>query len=207
MAVVPDFAFTSVEMKLEPAVFVPVLPSGGFELTSIKLKPDWTAQTLAGIDRLWTATGNEGATSRFFLEEYVQEEYRGLVRQAQLLTGFSALGVLLACLGLVGLSIAATERRIKEIGIRKSMGASTAEVLMLLLWQSSLPVLFANVVAWPVAFWLMRRWLTGFAYHIELQWWVFAAASSAALAIAIITVAGQAWLAARQKPVLALRYE
>jgi putative ABC transport system permease protein len=95
----------------------------------------------------------------------------------------------------------------KEIGVRKAMGAGNAQIVMLLLWQFAQPVLWANVIAWPVAWWLMRRWLSGFAYHIDLHWWVFAAASAGALAIALLTVAGQAFLTARQKPVLALRYE
>jgi putative ABC transport system permease protein len=87
------------------------------------------------------------------------------------------------------------------------MGAGTGQIVTLLLWQFAQPVLWANVVAWPVAWWLMRRWLSGFAYHVDLHWWVFAAASLGALAIALLTVAGQAFLTARQKPVLALRYE
>jgi putative ABC transport system permease protein len=208
IAVVPDFTFVSVEEKLQPAAYLPALPNAARgNLVSIKLRPGGAAATLAGIDRLWTATGNEGPISRFFLADYMQEQYRGLVRQAQLLTGFSVLGVLLACLGLVGLSIAAAERRIKEIGIRKAMGATTPQVVGLLLWQSSLPVLLANLVAWPVAFWVMQRWLAGFAYHVDLQWWVFPAASGAALLLALLTVVAQVIQTARAKPVLALRYE
>jgi putative ABC transport system permease protein len=208
IAVVPDFTFVSVEERLHPAAYFPGLSNTERgNLVSIRLRPGDPAPTLAAIDRLWIATGNEGPISRFFLENYMQEQYRNLMRQAQLLTGFSALGVLLACLGLVGLSIAAAERRIKEIGIRKAMGATTPQVVGLLLWQSSLPVLLANLVAWPVAFWLMQRWLAGFAYHVDLQWWVFPAASGAALLLALLTVAAQVMQTARQKPVLALRYE
>jgi putative ABC transport system permease protein len=77
----------------------------------------------------------------------------------------------------------------------------------LLLWQFAQPVLWANLIAWPAAWWLMRRWLSEFPYHIDLQWWVFALGSLTMLAIALLTVAGQAFLTARQKPVLALRYE
>jgi putative ABC transport system permease protein len=91
--------------------------------------------------------------------------------------------------------------------VRKAMGADNRQIVALLLWQFAQPVLWANVIAWPVAWWLMRRWLSGFAYHIDLHWWVFAGASLGALLIALLTVAGQAFLTARQKPVLALRYE
>lgn len=87
------------------------------------------------------------------------------------------------------------------------MGATDIDIVALLLWQFSQPVLWATIIAWPVAWWLMRRWLSGFAYHVDLAWWVFAAASLGALLIALVTVGGQAWATARQKPVLALRYE
>jgi putative ABC transport system permease protein len=91
--------------------------------------------------------------------------------------------------------------------VRKAMGAGGGQIVALLLWQFAQPVLWANLIAWPVAWWLMRHWLSGFAYHIDLHWWVFAVASLGALLIALLTVAGQAFLAARQRPVLALRYE
>jgi putative ABC transport system permease protein len=206
-AVVPDFALHSVEQPLEPTQYLPGPNPDLGALTNIKLNGKQVTETLAAIDRLWTSTGNTGPISRFFVDTYVQQQYLGLVRQAQLLTGLSILAVVLACLGLFALSVSSTERRTKEVGIRKSMGATGGAIVALLLWQFSLPVLLANVIAWPAAFWLMQRWLSGFAYHVELQWWVFAAASLGALLIALLTVAGQAFLAARQKPVLALRYE
>jgi putative ABC transport system permease protein len=130
-----------------------------------------------------------------------------MTRDANFFAGTAAIAILLACVGLFGIAVSTAERRTKEIGIRKAMGAGTGQIVALLLWQFAQPVLWANVIAWPVAWWLMRRWLSGFAYHIDLHWWVFAAASLGALAIALLTVAGQAFLTARQKPVLALRYE
>jgi putative ABC transport system permease protein len=203
-AVVPDFAFYSVERALEPTAYV---PEGGMAEASIKLRGDAIPATLTAIDRLWAATGNTEPVTRFFLDAHMQEQYLGMVRQGQLLGIFAALAVMIACLGLFALLVSTTERRIKEIGIRKAMGATTLEIVALLLWQFSRPVLLANLVAWPLAFWLMRRWLAGFAYHVDLQVWVFAAASLGALLVALLTVAGQAWLTARAKPVLALRYE
>jgi putative ABC transport system permease protein len=115
--------------------------------------------------------------------------------------------MLLSCLGLFGLSVSAVERRTKEVGIRKSMGAARRDVLGLLLWQFAKPVVWANLIAWPLAFWMMNRWLNSFAYHVAMPLWLFPAVGVATVLIALLTVLGQALLVARQKPVLALRYE
>lgn len=208
VAVVPDFAFQSVEKRIEPTLFLPE-PPGEFDtgLVSIKLAGGRVPETLARIDRLWRATGNEGQIERAFVSEHIERLYRDLKRNTQLFAIFSALAIFLACLGLVGLSLSAAQRRTKEIGIRKALGASTSQILALLLWQLSRPVLLANLIAWPIAWWLMRRWLNGFAERIPLEPWLFPAAGLAALALALLSVGMLAYLVARQKPVNALRYE
>jgi putative ABC transport system permease protein len=208
VAVVPDFAFHSVETPIEPTLYLPQ-PPGEFEtgLVSIKLAGRHVPETLAQIDRLWRATGNQGQIERAFVSEHIERLYRSLERNAQLFAIFSGLAIFLACLGLIGLSLSAAQRRTKEIGIRKALGASTRQILALLLWQLSRPVLLANLIAWPVAWWLMRRWLNGFAERIPLQPWLFPAAGLAALALALLSVGTLAYLVARQKPVHALRYE
>ena len=206
VAVVPNFAFHSVETPIEPTLYLPS-PQGQLELVSIKLAGRHVPETLAQIDRLWRATGNDGQIERAFVSEHIERLYRGLERNAQLFAVFSALAIFLACLGLVGLSLSAAQRRTKEIGIRKAMGASTRQILALLLWQLSRPVLLANLIAWPITWWLMRRWLNGFAERIPLQPWLFPAAGLVALALALLSVGMLAYLVARQKPVHALRYE
>ena len=208
VAVVPDFAFHSVETPIEPTLYLPS-PQGQFDmdLVSIKLSGRNLPETLAQIDRLWPATGNEGQIERAFVSEHIERLYRGLERNAQLFAVFSALAIFLACLGLIGLSLSAAQRRTKEIGIRKALGASTSQILALLLWQLSRPVLLANLIAWPIAWWLMRRWLNGFAERIPLQPWLFPAAGLIALALALLSVGTLAYLVARQKPVHALRHE
>ncbi|HYJ30818.1 MAG TPA: FtsX-like permease family protein [Allosphingosinicella sp.] len=208
VAVVPDFTFQSIETAIEPTFYLirPHSPSG-LGLVSIRLSGRRLPETLAAIDRLWRATGNEGPIERAFVSEQVEGIYRNLERSGQLFAIFSALAIFLSCLGLVGLSLSTAERRTKEIGIRKALGATTGQILMLLLWQLSRPVLWANLIAWPVAWWLIQDWLSGFAYSVPLQLWLFPAAGLIALAIALGSVAGLAFLVARQKPIVALRYE
>ncbi|MEA3064340.1 MAG: putative transport system permease protein [Sphingomonadales bacterium] len=208
VAVVPDFAFHSVETPIEPTLYLPQRPEAwDAGLVSMKLAGRDVPETLQRIDRLWRATGNEGPIQRAFVSEHIEQLYRSLERNAQLFAVFSGLAIFLACLGLVGLSLSAAQRRTKEIGIRKALGASTRQILALLLWQLSRPVLLANLIAWPVAWWLMRRWLNGFAERIPLQPWLFPAAGLIALALALLSVGSLAYLVARQKPVHALRYE
>jgi putative ABC transport system permease protein len=113
----------------------------------------------------------------------------------------------IGCLGLYALAAFAAERRTKEIGIRKVLGARTRDIVRLLLWQFSKPVVIANLIAWPVAWWVMRDWLNGFQDRISLNPALFIGAGLAALAIAAATTAGHAVRVARSNPINALRYE
>jgi putative ABC transport system permease protein len=206
-AVVPDFAFTPVTEDIRPTAYGAWTDNQPTRAIHIKLSGDHVPETLTAIDRAWRESGQPGAIDRIFVADYVAQLYQDMLREAQFFTAFAVTGILLACLGLFGIALSTAERRTKEIGVRKAMGAGDGQIVALLLWQFAQPVLWANVIAWPLAWWLMRRWLSGFAYHVALHWWVFAAASLGTLLIALATVAGQAWLTARAKPVLALRYE
>ena len=120
---------------------------------------------------------------------------------------FALLAIIIACLGLLGLASYTTEQRTKEIGIRKVMGGSTSDVVFLLTRDFGILVLAANVIAWPVAWFLMERWLQNFVYRIDLGVLIFIASAVLALLIAMITVGGLAARAAVSRPALALRYE
>jgi putative ABC transport system permease protein len=115
--------------------------------------------------------------------------------------------VLIAVLGLVGLAAHAAASRTKEIGIRKALGGGRWSITRLLLWQFSVPVLLANVLAWPAAYWAMSVWLRGFAKRVELDWWMFAGAAGVTLAVAVAAVLVHTWGMAGTRPVTALRYE
>jgi putative ABC transport system permease protein len=133
--------------------------------------------------------------------------YADILRQTKLFAGFSLVAIVVAAMGLLGLAIFTAQRRTREIGLRKVMGASRSDILRFIAWQFARPVLLANLIAWPVAWYFMRRWLEGFAYHVDLGPLVFVGASGLALGLALITVSGHSLLVARAKPVEALRYE
>ena len=133
--------------------------------------------------------------------------YRDLARSTQLFAGFAVVAMLLAGAGMAGIAIATTDRRIKEIGIRKAMGASSVQILALLLRQLTLPALAANVIAWPTAYFVMRHWLDGYAYRIGMPLWLFPTAGAVGLMTAVASIGAQALAAARRRPVSALRYE
>lgn len=212
-AVTPDFAIDAVDQAVRPAMYLPFEADSraanipGNTLVNVKLTGREIPQTLAAIDRLLAAANPADPIDRLFLNDYIQNLYLSVRRQEQALAVSAAVAVLIACLGLAGLAASQAERRTKEIGIRKAMGAHTGDMLRLLLWQFTRPVLWSIVIAWVVAGAAMRHWLHGFAYHVELDPWLLLAAAGAGLVIASSTVAAHCYLVARARPVAALRYE
>jgi putative ABC transport system permease protein len=172
----------------------------------LKLDGHAIPETMRAVKALWEKS-QQSPFNGLFLSQRVNELYADIQRQSTIFSIFSGVAVVIASLGLLGLAVFTAERRTREIGLRKVMGASRWDILRLLGWQFARPVLWANLIAWPLAYLLMRRWLEGFAYHVDLNPLVFVAASALALIIALATVSGHALLVARTKPVEALRYE
>jgi len=142
-----------------------------------------------------------------FSEDIIGEAYKAEDSRAKIFAAFALLAVVIGCLGLFGLAAFTAERRTKEIGIRKVLGARTRDIVRLLVWQFSRPVIVANLIAWPIAWWLMRDWLNKFDDRIALGPTPFVTAALIALTIAIVTVVGHAFKVARANPIHALRYE
>jgi putative ABC transport system permease protein len=205
IGVAPDFPNSSVHEPVDPQVFYS--STGHFLLASVKLTGRQIPETLAAIDRLWKHLGEPKPIQRVFVDRYVQDQYAGDIKQGQMFAGFALVALFIACLGLFGLSAFTAERRTKEIGIRKAMGAGRGEMVRMLLWQFTRPVLWANLLAWPAGYFVMSRWLHSFAYRIDLAVWMFVVAGGAAISVAWLTVSLHAFAVARARPVEALRYE
>jgi putative ABC transport system permease protein len=174
---------------------------------SVRLKAGRVRETLAAMDGIWQRHVPARPFHSRFVEESVRQFYADAERQGTLLDVFVVVAVFIASLGMFGLAAFVVERRTKEIGIRKIMGAKTGHIIRLLLWQFSVPVLLANAIAWPVAWYWLHDWLGGFAYRMSLSPLYFVGAGAAALAIAWATVFAHALRVARANPIHALRYE
>ena len=174
---------------------------------SVRLRPDRIPQTLAFIDRTWHAFVPTVAIQRSFLSAGFARLYRSDERQGTVFSVFVIIAIFIACLGLYGLVVFTAERRTKELGIRKISGARTTDIVKLMLWRLSVPVLVANVIAWPVAYYYLHRWLEGYAYRISLNPLYFLLTGMAALLIAWVTVYANTLRLARANPIHALRYE
>ncbi|MFC3080511.1 ABC transporter permease [Phenylobacterium terrae] len=208
IGVAPDFTFGSMRSTIQPTLFSMSRHKPPLSVAlAVKLDGQSTPETLAAIDRLWKRYGGGRPILRVFADQFTMRLYIDTLTQGATIALAAIIALSIACLGLFALSAYTTERRTKEIGIRKAMGASSVDVLKLLVWQFTKPVLIANLIAWPVAWMAMNSWLNGFAYRVDVAPWTFAAAAGAALLIAWATVVFHALKVARAKPVGALRYE
>jgi len=205
IGIVPDFTLGSVREAVQPALYY--VDPGMAPLIVAKLDGAKIPETLEALARIWKRTERGRPVDYVFESQVVQNYYRDVVTQGIALAICAVLAIGIACLGLFALAAFTTERRTKEIGVRKAMGADTADIVRLLLWQFTRPVLLANLIAWPLAFWAMDHWLRGFAYRVDLPLWLFLAAGGVAVLIAWGTVSAHALIVARAKPVTALRYE
>ncbi len=173
----------------------------------VKLATNHLKSSLDQLEKVYHKNVPNGAFEYTFLDQYLRQLYAGEQRTARIVLFFSALAIFIACLGLFGLAAFMAEQRIKEIGIRKILGASVFHLTALLSGNFLQLVLLSVIIATPVAWWLMHRWLLDFAYRITISWWVFPAAGLVVLLVALATVSLQAAKAAMANPVKSLRME
>jgi putative ABC transport system permease protein len=199
-----DARFRSVKLPLDPMLFTNA--NSGHTNLVIRYQGNG-AEVRAAAERVWKGITNEVPFDAEFSDDIMAELYGAEDARAKTFAAFAVLAIIVACLGLFGLAAFTAERRTKEIGIRKVLGARTRDIVRLLAWQFSKPIIVANLIAWPIAWWVMRDWLDTFDARIDLGPTPFLLAGLLALAIAIGTIAGHAFKVARANPIHALRYE
>jgi putative ABC transport system permease protein len=207
VGVVRDFHVESLHNKILP-LLIENEPSR-FRFILIKIRPGSLSETLSFLKEKWKEIDPTATFDYWFLDdsESFSWHYQSEQRLSQIFSYFALLAIFIACLGLFGLASFTADQRTKEIGIRKAMGASISSIVMLLLKEFAKWILIANIIAWPIAYFTMNRWLQNFAYRINIGLGVFILAGSIAMVIALLTVCYQALKAARRNPVDALRYE
>jgi hypothetical protein len=205
IGVMKNFHYQSVRNAIEPLA-VRIDPAR-FRFAIVRLKAGEIPASLDDVKETWRRVYPQYPVEYLFFDEDFGRMYQTDARMGLLLKVFAGMAVIIACLGLFGLASYTAEKRNKEIGVRKVLGASSPGIVLLLSKEFAKWVLLANVLAWPVAYLLMRNWLKGFAYRSTIAWWLFVLAGAGALAIALLTVSFQAFRASQNDPVKSLKYE
>jgi len=203
IGVVKDFHFESLHQEIIPMIFFPDY----YNNLSVKIAGKNVQEGLSYLEKVWKEFLPKRPFDYQFLSENYSRLYEAEQKQSQLFTIFSGLAIFIACLGLFGLATFNTLQRVKEIGIRKVLGASVPSILTLLSKEIVILIVIANLIAWPLAWYFMGLWLDTFAYHIDMDILLYALASVTTIIIALATVSAQTIRAARTNPANTLRYE
>jgi putative ABC transport system permease protein len=204
IGVVKDFHFHPLTEAIDPMLFY-YAPGQSYSCLLVKTKPNRTADAIASFGRLYKKYETSTAMQYEFVDQGLANQYRNEQRTGQIVLYFSVLAIVVSALGLFGLSIYTIGQRIKEIGIRKVLGASVSSIVTLLSRDFLKLVLLAIVIASPIAWYAMQLWLQDFAYKIDVSWWIFLFSGSAAVLIALLTISFQSIRAALMNPIKSLR--
>ena len=204
--VVKDFHFRPLTAAIDPIVFY-YAPKESYSWLLVKTKPNQTPGAIAALAQLYKKYESLTAMHYEFVDEGLANQYRSEQKTGKIVLFFSVLAVIVSCLGLFGLSIYTIGQRIKEIGIRKVLGASVGGIVVLLSKDFLKLVLLAILIASPIAWYATQQWLADFAYKIEVGWWIFLISGSIVIVIALLTISFQSILAALMNPVKSLRSE
>ncbi|HTD98241.1 MAG TPA: ABC transporter permease [Mucilaginibacter sp.] len=203
VGVIKDFHFKSLHEKIGPMLITNGTGSGIY----IKTVPGNTAASISAVQKVWQKFFPDEPFTYDFLDESYNNLYKTEQQSSLLISLFAGIAIFVSALGLLGLAAFAAEQKVKEIGIRKVLGATVQQIITLLSVDFIKMVIIASVIAFPIAWWAMNKWLQDFAYKISLSWWIFLLAGGVALTIALITVCMQAIKAAMANPVNSLRSE
>ena len=209
IGVVDNFNFGSLENSMKPLLIManPAWDDWGYSTINIRYQTNDIQGLIRKINKLWQNHFPETPFDIRFLDNILNQNYASYRAQQKVIGFFSFLTIFIAMIGLFGLTVFTTRNRIKEIGIRKVNGARVSEILSMLNREFIKWVVIAFVIATPIAWYVMHKWLENFAYKTALSWWIFALSGILAIGIALLTVSWQSWRAATKNPVEALRYE
>jgi putative ABC transport system permease protein len=209
IGVVKDVHIHPVTRTIEPLILsnVPDHHYNPLRVFVVRIKPGDIKGTLDFLKRKWEALVPHMPFNSFFLDESFDRQFRNIERSREILSYFTFLAIFIACLGLFGMASFTAERRTKEVGIRKVMGATVSSITLLLTKEFTRLVILANLFAWPIAYFVMNNWIRNFPYRTSIGIWSFILSGGMALVIAWFTVSYQAIKAATADPVEALRYE
>jgi putative ABC transport system permease protein len=205
VGVIEDLRIRSARDEVLPSLYV--RGDEGLTAVSVRYKGVPPAEMVSRLEAAWKQMFPETPFTAKLVDEAIVGYYKNETRRGHLFALFAGIAIVLCAVGLYGLAVFTAERRTKEIGIRKVLGAEVSDIVRLLVWQFSKPVMIATLIAWPIAWWLMREWLNGFSVRIPLTPLPFIVAGAYALFIAWITVAWHAMRVARTSPIHALRHE
>jgi putative ABC transport system permease protein len=204
VGVVENFNYTSLKENIEPLV---ISPAPDRRVAVVRLRSGNLQNSIAVIRQAYASAAPAYPFEYSFLDQKFDEIYRKDIRQQNILSIFSGLAIIIACLGLFGLASFTAAKRTKEIGVRKVLGSSVQNIVFLLSKELLKPVLLATAIALPIAYLVMHNWLLNFAYRTGLQWWVFLLSASVTVAIALLTVSFRAVRAALANPTKSLKIE
>ena len=204
IGVIKDFNFRSLHAKIEPLM---IFNRANYGVLTIRIAPNTTSRALAHIEKVCQKYNPSFPTEINFIEDRYEAQYHNEDSTIAILKYFTILTILISCLGLFGLASFMAEEKTKEIGVRKVLGASAYDLVALFSKEFTKWVILANIIAWPIAWYIMDSYLSKYAFHIDMPWWVFIFVAILVLGISVTTVAYQSWKSANQDPVKSLKCE
>ncbi len=206
IGVVKDFNFTTLHEEIKPLIFS-MNPYMGYRYLSLSLSETRSRESIESIRIIWENLFPGSEFRYIFLEDEFQSVYRAEIRFGETLFYFSILAILIACMGLFGLASYTTLQRTKEIGIRKVMGASSGRIIKLFTYNFSKWIILANLIAWPLAYFFMKKWLQNFNYRIDFPVWILIAVAVGISMVALLTISFHTIKVANTQPAQTLKYE
>ncbi|MGD8539467.1 MAG: ABC transporter permease [Candidatus Aminicenantes bacterium] len=205
IGVIRDYNFESLHNEIIPMTLM-IEPNGHFQ-ACVRITPHRVPETLAFLEEKWKEIYPEYPFEYAFLDDAIQSRYRSEQTTGTIVSIFTLLAIFISCLGIFGLSSFTAEQRTKEIGIRKILGASVMSIVRYISREFVMLVIIANIIMWPMAYFILKRWLENYAYRTDIAWWIFVLTGLSILMVSLLTVSWQIIRAATTNPVDSLRYE